>query len=118
MIALPQSGQQKRTEPARMFAHHPECIASACRDDRQEYLRRVRCVVMNRVVSGYHPAMVTQWLAGVGVYVEPRIVAARAVDPNAMSFLEYVRIRIERNCDLRDFTGLERRCLVVKALSI
>ena len=62
----------------------------AGRDHRQHDLRRMRRVVVDRVVGRDHAAVVAQRVAGVRVHVEPRVIAARDVDPDAMALLEDV----------------------------
>src|SRR5258707_797729 len=76
----------------------------------QNDLRRMGRIVMNGIVGGNHASIVAQRFAGVGIDVEPGVIAARTVDANAMSFLEHRRIGIKGNRDLGNFARLERGC--------
>ena len=65
-----------------------------------------------------HAAIFAQRVAGVRVDVEPRIIAARDVDADAMPFLEDIRSRIEGDRDRDDLARLKRGRLVVEPLAV
>src|SRR4051794_3470770 len=61
------------------------------RRKRKHDVRWVLRAVVDGVVRGDHSSILSEWLAGVRVRVEPREVAARDVDADAMTLLENVR---------------------------
>ena len=65
---------------------------------------------MDRVISLDHAAIFAQRVAGVGVHVEPRIIARISAD--SISFLEDIAFRIERDGDQCDLAQFEPRCQV------
>src|SRR5262249_31792558 len=60
-------------------------------DHRQDHLRRMVAIVVNRVIGRNHAAVLAERVASIGVEVEPGIIAARDIHANAVTFLEYVR---------------------------
>ena len=90
---------RKTLELAPHSEHSVPRPGASSRNDRQDHLRRVARIVIDGVVGRDHPAVVAQRVAGVRVHVEPRVVAARDVDADAVALLEDVGGRVERDRD-------------------
>ena len=84
----------------------------------KNHLRRMAGVVIDRVVGRDHAPVVAERVAGVGIDVEPRVIAARDVDPDAVALLEDVRGRIERDRDRDDVARVQRSGLVVEPFAV
>ena len=93
-------------------------VASTAGNHRQNHLRWMAGIVIDRVVGRIHAPVVAERVAGVGIDVEPRIIAARYVDPDAVPFLEDIGGRIERDRDRDDVARVQRRGLVVEPFAV
>ena len=74
--------------------------------------------MVDGVVGRDHATVFAERVAGVGVDVEPRVVAARDVNADPVPLLEDIRGRIERDGDRLDLVVLERSRLAVEAASV
>ena len=75
-------------------------------------------LVIDRVVGRHHPPIVAERVAGVGIDVKPRIIAARYVDPDAVSLFENVGRRVERDRDRDDVARVQGRSLMIKPFAV
>lgn len=64
--------------------------------------------MIDRVVGRIHAPVVAEWIAGVGVNVKSRIIAARHVDPDAVALFENVRGGVKGDRDRDDVARVER----------
>ena len=75
-------------------------------------------LVIDRVVGRIHAPVVAERIAGVGIDVKPRIIAARHVDSDAVALLENIGGRIERDRDRDDVARVQGSGLVVEPFTI
>ena len=61
-------------------------------------------IMIDRIVGHYHSPVLPKWLPGVRVHVESRKVAARDVNPDAVSLLEHVPRREWLDYELVDLS--------------
>jgi hypothetical protein len=88
------------------------------RDHRQNHLRRMTRLVIDRVVGGHHPPIIAEGVSGIRVNVEPWIIATRNVDPDAMTLLEDIGVGIERDRDRDDVARIQGRGLVIEPVAV